>query len=312
MKIILIMGLPGSGKTTLANKLGPMLNAKILNADEVRKEFDDWDFSHEGRVRQAKRMATLANKFKNRGEYVVADFICPTLETRELFPADYIVWVNTIKEGRFEDTNKMFVKPEVFDLQVTTQDVEKWVLEITSNINKNYKIYKNFVSIEECNILSNWIIENKDDTFFKDAKMKGKRLTTRYSDNFVFPKLAYGIQNKIIKKLNLKNYYLANFKDGMVASYAEPGDTCYIHKDPVWVEDTITLHCNIKLSDHMGGSPIIEGKEINLNKGDMWLYPVSDVNHGSNIVKGISPRTLWIFGFSILKQNIKEVMNNDC
>jgi adenylylsulfate kinase len=82
------MGLPGSGKTTLPNELAPMLNAKRLNADEVRKEANDWDFSEEGRKRQAKRMGDLAKKLKGNNNYVVADFICPTLEARSLFPAD--------------------------------------------------------------------------------------------------------------------------------------------------------------------------------------------------------------------------------
>ena len=103
------MGLPGSGKTTLANELGPMLSAKRLNADEVRKKANDWDFSEEGRKRQAIRMANFAIKLKNDGNYVVADFICPTPEARSLFPADFIIWVDTIKEGRFDDTNKMFI-----------------------------------------------------------------------------------------------------------------------------------------------------------------------------------------------------------
>ena len=304
------MGLPGSGKTTLANELGPMLNAKRLNADEVRKEADDWDFSKEGRIRQAKRMAALANKFKDQGDYVVADFICPTPETRELFSADYTVWVNTIKQGCFDNTNKMFVKPKKFDCQVTTQDAKHWALEIKTHINKGYKIYRNFISTEECSTLSNWIIENKNNLFFKDAQMNGRRLTTRYSDNFLFPKLAYQIQNKIIKKLNLKNYHLANFKDGMVASYAKPGDTCYIHKDPVWIQNTTTLHCNIKLSNHEGGNPIIKNKKIYLNKGDMWIYTVSDVEHGSDVVLGNTPRMLWVFGFSIT-QNIWR-LHNDC
>ena len=111
MKIVLIMGLPGSGKTTLANELGPMLNAKRLNADEVRKEANDWDFSEEGRKRQAQRMADFAIELKNEGNYVVADFICPTPEARSLFPADFTIWVDTIKKGRFDDTNKMFVNP---------------------------------------------------------------------------------------------------------------------------------------------------------------------------------------------------------
>ena len=130
------MGLPGSGKTTLANELGPMLNAKRLNADEVRTEANDWDFSEEGRKRQAKRMADLAIKLKSKGYYVVADFICPTPEARSLFPADYIIWVDTIKEGRFDDTNKMFVKPQKYDFHVTSQEAEKWAPKIYEDLKK--------------------------------------------------------------------------------------------------------------------------------------------------------------------------------
>ena len=128
------MGLPGSGKTTLANELAPMLNAKRLNADEVRKEANDWDFSEEGRKRQAKRMADFALKLKNEGNNVIADFICPTPEARSLFPADFIIWVDTINKGRFDDTNKMFVKPEKFDFRVTTQDAKNWVPKIFKEI----------------------------------------------------------------------------------------------------------------------------------------------------------------------------------
>ena len=128
------MGLPGSGKTTLANELAPMLNAKRLNADEVRKEANDWDFSEEGRKRQSKRMADFALKLKEEGSNVVADFICPTPEARSLFPADYVIWVDTIKEGRFDDTNKMFIKPEKFDYHVTTQDAKNLAPKILKEI----------------------------------------------------------------------------------------------------------------------------------------------------------------------------------
>jgi len=130
MKIILIMGLPGAGKTTLASHLVPLLKAKWLNADEVRKEANDWDFSAEGRVRQAKRMWSKAKEYKSQGHHVVADFVCPTPEARSLFPADYIIWVDTINEGRFDDTNKMFVKPSKYNFHVTTQDSKNWSLKI--------------------------------------------------------------------------------------------------------------------------------------------------------------------------------------
>ena len=128
------MGLPGSGKTTLANEIAPSLNAKRLNADEVRKKANDWDFSEEGRIRQAKRMSEAALKIKSEGNNVIADFICPTPEARSLFPADYVIWVDTIKEGRFDDTNKMFVKPDKFNFHVTTQDAKNWAPKILKEI----------------------------------------------------------------------------------------------------------------------------------------------------------------------------------
>ena len=124
------MGLPGAGKTTLANELAKSIKSKRLNADEVRKAANDWDFSEEGRTRQAKRMSDAALKLKSEGHNVIADFICPTPEARKLFPADYVIWVDTIKEGRFDDTNKMFVKPEKYDFHVTSQDAQFWVPKI--------------------------------------------------------------------------------------------------------------------------------------------------------------------------------------
>ncbi len=128
------MGLSGAGKTTLASKLVPMLKAKWINNDEVRKKANDWDFSEEGRTRQAKRMSDLADKHKQEGNYVVADFICPTPEARHLFNADFVVWVNTIKKGRYDDTNKMFIKPEKFDFQVTSQEADFWANKIADHI----------------------------------------------------------------------------------------------------------------------------------------------------------------------------------
>ena len=128
------MGLPGAGKTTLANELAKLIESKRLNADEIRRAANDWDFSEEGRKRQSKRMSDAALKLKNEGNNVIADFICPTPEARKIFPADYIIWVDTIKEGRFEDTNQMFVKPENFDFHVTTQDANLWAPKIADDL----------------------------------------------------------------------------------------------------------------------------------------------------------------------------------
>ena len=128
------MGLPGAGKTTLANELEKLIESKRLNADEIRRAANDWDFSEEGRTRQSKRMAEVALKLKNEGNNVIADFICPTPEARKLFPADYIIWVDTIQKGRFEDTNQMFVKPEKFDFHVTTQDANLWAPKIAEDL----------------------------------------------------------------------------------------------------------------------------------------------------------------------------------
>ena len=131
---ILIMGLPGSGKTTLAKLLAPMFNAVWLNADEVRKEADDWDFSEEGRKRQSLRMWTYAEEAIEKNRNVVADFICPTEQTRADFNADYTIWVDTIKEGRFEDTNKMFEEPTKYDFRVTHQEADMWTYLIKQDI----------------------------------------------------------------------------------------------------------------------------------------------------------------------------------
>ena len=129
------MGLPGAGKTTLANELATLIKTKRLNADEVRRAANDWDFSEESRKTQAKRMSDAALKLKNEeNNNVIADFICPTPEARKLFPADYIVWVDTIKKGRFDDTNQMFVKPEKYDCHVTTQDAKVWAPKIAKEI----------------------------------------------------------------------------------------------------------------------------------------------------------------------------------
>ena len=122
---ILVLGLPGSGKTTLSDKLGKLLNAKRVNADEIRKRFNDWDFSLEGRIRQAKRMNMISDKEKI-DNVVITDFICPTKEARKNFNADYIIWMNTIKMGRFDDTNQMFEKPSADEVNFEVEKCNKY------------------------------------------------------------------------------------------------------------------------------------------------------------------------------------------
>lgn len=109
------MGLPGAGKTWLSERLQKELECAWYNADEVRKMANDWDFSPEGRVRQANRMKTFADYEKSHKRYVICDFVCPTQQTREAFNADIVIWLNTITKGKFEDTNAMFEKPKLFD-----------------------------------------------------------------------------------------------------------------------------------------------------------------------------------------------------
>jgi len=130
------MGLPGAGKTYLAERLVPYLKAAWINNDKVRKKANDWDFSSEGRERQSKRMKDLAQKALNEGSHVVVDFVCPTPKTRKDFNADIVIWVDTIKKGRFEDTNKMFVKPNKFDFRVTEKNAEIWAIKIADKIQK--------------------------------------------------------------------------------------------------------------------------------------------------------------------------------
>ena len=116
---ILVMGLPGSGKTFLTERLVPLLNAAWYNADKLREMSNDWDYSNEGRLRQSKRMRTFADFEKSNHRYVVCDFVCPTKETRDNFDPDILIWMDTIKEGRFEDTNRLFENPDQVDFHIT-------------------------------------------------------------------------------------------------------------------------------------------------------------------------------------------------
>ena len=148
---ILIMGLPGAGKTTLAGALkkylennsdffnspaetlyGSRATVTWFNADDVRRRYNDWDFSHDGRIRQSHRMRELADASSN--DFVICDFVAPLVEMRNNFKADWTIWMDTIREGRYADTNAAFVEPEVYDFRVTEQDAEKWAEFIGQHI----------------------------------------------------------------------------------------------------------------------------------------------------------------------------------
>jgi len=130
---ILIMGLPGSGKTYLAERLQKHLDCAWFNADEVRRMANDWEFSEEARIRQSRRMRNLANFEKSEGRTVICDFVCPTNLTRYIFEADFTIWLNTITKGEFEDTNNMFEPPSYADLVIDQFLTDK---EIVSVVNK--------------------------------------------------------------------------------------------------------------------------------------------------------------------------------
>jgi adenylylsulfate kinase len=119
---ILIMGLPGAGKTTLASALGPLLNAVVFNADAVRANLSrDLGFSHDDRVEHARRMGWMCDRVVEAGGTVIADFICPTPDTRAAFGEAFTIWLDRIEVGRFEDTNRMFVAPDHVDLRVPAE-----------------------------------------------------------------------------------------------------------------------------------------------------------------------------------------------
>jgi len=172
---ILIMGLPGSGKTYLAGALKKYLeehgdisyaralnehigslNAEVtwFNADDIRRKYNDWDFSNDGRIRQSIRMFQFS--MEAGGEYVICDFVAPLVEMRNNFKADWTIWVDTIKEGRYEDTNKAFIEPEQYDFRITEQNCEKWAEFIGEHIISNRRRPKFDWQKETVQMLGRW------------------------------------------------------------------------------------------------------------------------------------------------------------
>lgn len=143
---ILVCGLPGSGKTTLARPLARLLGAVHINADEIRTKYDDWDFTPEGRIRQAQRMRHLADGIVMADKIAVADFVAPTDKAREEFAPDYVIWMDTVNKSQsvngpaakgstFEQTDKMFEKPSRCNYHVAEwfEDTHAQLLPIIRN-----------------------------------------------------------------------------------------------------------------------------------------------------------------------------------
>lgn len=159
MKRILIMGLPGSGKTTLAEALIKKLEAagktvSWFNGDHVRKIFNDWDFSPEGRIRQSLRMKNLSET--TDADFVIADFVAPLEQMRINFEPHWIIWVDTIQESRFEDTNKMFEHPSNYNFRINTQDKDFWTDYIAPFILEEKQRAKFDWQKETCQMLGRW------------------------------------------------------------------------------------------------------------------------------------------------------------
>ena len=134
---ILIMGLPGSGKTTLAKLLVPELNAVWHNADDVRNiVHTDLGFEEKDRLEHARRLSFWAEKISEAGHTSVTDFICPIPKMRKIFNADFTIWIDRIEKGRFEDTNKMFVPPKKYDVRLMEGTVEEWLKTVLKELDK--------------------------------------------------------------------------------------------------------------------------------------------------------------------------------
>lgn len=153
------MGLPGAGKTTLAEALREELwregrTVTWLNADAVREKYNDWDFSYNGRIRQSVRMFELSKEATT--DYVIADFVAPLEAQRKFFEADWTIWVDTIDASKYEDTNKMFDKPEIYDFRITEQLAEKWAPHIAYHIVNNIRRPKWDGKKETVQMLGRW------------------------------------------------------------------------------------------------------------------------------------------------------------
>lgn len=166
--------------------------------------------------------------------------------------------------------------------------------------------FSNFISREEAREMSSWVLSNKENNFFTNANMGGVRLTTRFSshDSFEYPSIVLSIRKRILNLLDLHEEESFNikppFKNGIVASCAFPGDTCYEHVDPIWHQGFNTLHCNVVTqSPDNGGQLILNGVVEPMQELELCCYLVSKVPHSTTLIGGAKERIMWVFGFCV-------------
>ena len=179
-----------------------------------------------------------------------------------------------------------------------------------SIIDSNPHIIKNFLEQKHIDELNDWTLCNYKNSFFKDTNMSKNcnRVTTRYSKEyeFTYPEIVFKIRNNIIHALNINNinYRVPSFPYGVVNGIGFDGSDIYDHIDPVWYDGTFTFHCNIiTMKPECGGILKIGSNTYDPEIGDLVCYKVSEVTHSVSEMKGNTPRNLWVFGFSINRED---------
>ena len=196
---ILIMGLPGSGKTTLAKILSNKLKADWFNADQIRTENNDYDFSHKGIIRQVKRMRDLANASKKK--YVITDFVCPLKKQITILKPNFIIWMDTIKKSRFPSMNKIFKAPKKFHLRITEKNIKLNLIKAVSKI-QNYEWNNN----RKTNIIifNSTHLSNKYKKIIENKIIKNQQVVIGFNLPKKKKNLKYNFNRK--KKIILKNF----------------------------------------------------------------------------------------------------------